>query len=37
MRRGSISLKLIMCGGGVCIILLLSLVVICIETMIDRQ
>ena len=32
MRRGSISSELLMCGGGVCSILLLPLVAICIET-----
>ena len=32
MRRGSISSELLMCGGGVRIILLLPLVARCIET-----
>ena len=32
VRRGSISLELLMCGGGVRSILLLPLVVRCIET-----
>ena len=32
MRRGSISLELIMCGGGVRSIFLLPLVVRCLET-----
>ena len=32
VRWGCISSKLIMCGGGVCSILLLSLVARCIET-----
>ena len=32
VRRGSISSELLMCGGGVCSILLLSLVVRCLET-----
>ena len=31
-EAGSISSELLMCGGGVCIILLLSLVARCIET-----
>ena len=33
VRRGSISLKLIMCGGGVRSILLLPLVARCLETL----
>ena len=32
VRRGSISLALLMCGGGVCSILLLPLVARCLET-----
>ena len=32
VRRGSLSSELLMCGGGVRIILLLPLVAICIET-----
>ena len=32
VRRGSISSELIMCGGGVCSIVLLPLVARCIET-----
>ena len=32
VRRGSLSSELLMCGGGVCSILLLSLVARCIET-----
>ena len=32
VRQGSISSELLMCGGGVCIILLLSLVARCLET-----
>ena len=32
VRRGSISSELLMCGGGVCSILLLSLVDRCLET-----
>ena len=32
MRRGSLSSELLMCGGGVCNILLLPLVARCIET-----
>ena len=32
VRRASISSELIMCGGGVCSILLLSLVARCIKT-----
>ena len=32
VRRGSISSELVMCGGGVRSILLLSLVAICLET-----
>ena len=32
VRRGSISSELLMCGGGVCSILLLPLVARCIET-----
>ena len=32
VRRGSISLELLLCGGGVCRILLLPLVTRCLET-----
>ena len=32
MRRGSISSELLVCGGGVCSILLLPLVARCLET-----
>ena len=32
VRRGSISSELLMCGGGVCIILLLPLMARCLET-----
>ena len=32
VRRGSISSELLMCGGGACSILLLSLVARCLET-----
>ena len=32
VRRGSISLELLMCGGGVCSILFLPLVSRCLET-----
>ena len=32
VRRGSISSELLMCGGGVCSILLLPLVARCLET-----
>ena len=32
MRRGSLSLELLMCGGGVRSILLLQLVARCLET-----
>ena len=32
MRRGSISSEMLMCGGGVRSILLLSLMAICLET-----
>ena len=32
VRQGSISSKVLMCGGGVCSILLLTLVARCIET-----
>ena len=32
VRRGSISSELIMCGGGVCSIVLLSLVARCLDT-----
>ena len=32
LRRGSISSELLMCGGGVCSILLLPLVARCLET-----
>ena len=32
VRRGSISSELLMCGGGVCSILLLLLVARCLET-----
>ena len=32
MRRGSLSSELLMCGGGVCSILLLPLVARCLET-----
>ena len=32
MRRGSLSSELLMCGRGVCSILLLSLVTRCLET-----
>ena len=32
VRRGSLSSELLMCGGGVCSILLLLLVAICLET-----
>ena len=32
VRRGNLSSELLMCGGGVCGILLLSLVARCIET-----
>ena len=32
MRRGSLSSELLVCGGGVCSILLLTLVARCLET-----
>ena len=32
VRRGSLSSELLMCGGGVCSILLFALVACCIET-----
>ena len=32
VRRGSLSSELLVCGGGVCSILLLLLVAICLET-----
>ena len=32
MRRGAISSELVMCGGGVCSILLLLLVARCLQT-----
>ena len=32
MRRGSLSSELLVCGGGVCSILLLPLVARCLET-----
>ena len=32
VRRGSVSSELLMCGGGVCSILLLPLVARCLET-----
>ena len=32
VRRGSVSSELLKCGGGVCSILLLPLVAICLET-----
>ena len=37
VRRGSISSELLMCGGGVCTILLLPLVARCLETCIWRM
>ena len=33
VRRGSLSSELLMCGGGVCSILLLPLVARCLETL----
>ena len=35
VRRGSISSELLMCGGGVCSIFLLSLVARCIESALE--